>query len=81
MFINVSVMCFAFTMVFKTKTKVMAWIGDNSFEFYLFHLANIQIFCKLITINQYLYTVSVFVGTFVTVHIFLSIKDTNHFIH
>lgn len=69
-----SIMCFAYTAIFKIKTQIMSWVGKNSFEFYLFHVACLQLFRKLISINHYYYTISVFVGTFFLVFIYLVIK-------
>lgn len=69
-----SATCYYFSFIFKTRTKVFSWIGNNSFEFYVFHIVCLQMFCNIIVVNKYLYTGLVIIGSFVLVFIYLNIK-------
>lgn len=69
-----SLMCFAFTTLFRTETKFMSWVGNNSFEFYLIHLVCCQIFCNLIPVNQYIYALCVVVASVLSVFVYVYIK-------
>ncbi|MGN0500625.1 MAG: acyltransferase family protein [Ruminococcus sp.] len=69
-----SIMCFSFTLLFRTKTKILAWVGNNSFEFYLVHLLFLKVFFILIPINNYLYSILVIAGTLLFVFIYLYVK-------
>lgn len=73
--LNFSIMCFAFTTLFKTKIKVLAWVGNNSFEFYLIHIACLQVFCNLISFNYYLYALCVILESFLLVFIYTYLKS------
>lgn len=66
--------CYYFSYIFKTKTKIFSWVGNNSFEFYLFHIVSLQSFAYLIDINKYLYALSVFVESFALVYAYLFVK-------
>lgn len=66
--------CYYFSLIFNVKTKLFSWIGNNSFEFYIFHIISYQAFAKLISVNKYLYTLLVFVGTFVLVYVYLFVN-------
>lgn len=69
-----SVSCFIYTMLFVCKTCFISWIGNNSFEFYLIHIACLQIFSNVIPLSPILYTACVFCGTIVGVYLYLTVK-------
>lgn len=66
--------CYYFSYIFKAKTKILSWVGNNSFEFYLFHIACLQIFAYLIDINKYMYALSVLIASFALVYAYLFVK-------
>lgn len=69
-----SLACYFLACVFKTRMKVFMWVGNNSFEFYVFHLVCLQLFCNLIDKNKYMYTSIVVAGSFVIVYVYLFVK-------
>ena len=71
----ISIALFYFSFIFTTKIKLYAWIGNNSFEFYVMHLLCLQLFDFLIPINMVLFAVAVILGSFVMVYIYLFIKE------
>lgn len=66
--------CYYFSYIFKAKTKILSWVGNNSFEFYLFHIVSLQVFANLIDINKYIYAVLVFALSFALVYAYLFVK-------
>lgn len=66
--------CYYFSYAFKVKTKFLSWVGNNSFEFYLFHIANLQVFAYLIDVNRYMYGLLVLLGSFASVYAYLFVK-------
>ena len=70
-----SLACYYFSYIFETKNKFLAWVGNNSFEFYIFHYIFLQGLEKLFEINRYAYAVSVVGCSLVTIYIYLLIRD------
>lgn len=48
--------CFAYTCCFVIEEKWLSWIGNNSFEFYLFHIVCLQCFLYLVPSHPIVYT-------------------------
>lgn len=67
-------MCFLYTSAFRVRSRLMGWIGNNSFEYYLFHMACLDISRIFISKNFYLYTLCVFLGSSALVFLYLQIK-------
>lgn len=70
-----SISLYIYSNIFEVKTKILAWVGSNSFEFYLFHLLVIQCLYGLVNINWELYIISVFVGSFSLVFSYNLVKN------
>lgn len=66
---------FLFTCVFQCKNKFLEWIGNHSFEFYLFHIIIYKSLHNLVGINNYIYAISVIIITIVTVYIYSSVRE------
>ena len=66
--------CYYFSYIFKTKTNILSWVGNNSFEFYVFHIVSLQAFANFIAVNKYVYALSVLVGSFAFVYAYLFVK-------
>lgn len=62
-----SLWCFYLSFIFKYKTAFFSWIGNKSFEFYLFHVACLQIFDNIVTANKYVYALLVTALSFIFV--------------
>ncbi len=69
-----SLACYYFTFIFKTKTKFLSWIGNNSFEFYIFHYVFLEVFYDLIEINIYLYSCGIIICVVCMVYLYLFIR-------
>lgn len=69
-----SLVCYFFSYIFNSKNALFAWIGTNSFEFYIFHTVSYHSLARFISIDKYIYTVLVFVATFILVCIYLLIN-------
>lgn len=66
--------CYYFSYIFKVKTTLLSWVGNNSFEFYLFHIVSLQVLANLIDINKYIYALLVLVVSFALVYAYLFVK-------
>ena len=69
-----SVMCLSYTAIFNSKTRFLAFIGNNSFEFFLVHLACLNNFYGLISVNKYLYVFTVIAVSIAAVFIYVRIR-------
>ncbi len=72
--VMLSLACYYFTFAFTVKTKVLAWVGKHSLEFYIFHLVCWQAFAYFIDVNKYCYAAFVIAGSFVLVYVYLLMK-------
>lgn len=70
--ITFSLICFAYTLLWKVKTTALSWIGIHSFEFYLIHLLCCHGFHFIIPASHYLYTFCVLVSSFALVWVYLT---------
>lgn len=70
-----SLACYYFSFIFKTKTKFLSWMGNNSFELYIFHYIFLQAFDRLVDISKYGYAFVVIISTLATVYVYLYIKN------
>ncbi len=70
-----SMVCYLYTFLFNTKTKGFSWIGNNSFEFYVFHAVCLQLFCNFIPTYKVAYTICVILTSVVFVYLYLRIKN------
>ena len=55
------IFCFAYTYCFVIQEKWLSWIGNNSFEFYLFHIVGLQCFLYLVPSHPIVYTLCVLI--------------------
>ena len=69
-----SMCCFYLTGIYHFDSKILSYVGNNSFEFYVFHIVCWQAFAILIDVNVLLYGGSVLIGSFVLVHLYLKMK-------
>ncbi|MBR4761347.1 MAG: acyltransferase [Clostridia bacterium] len=69
-----SLLCFSYTAIFKSKSRFLAFIGNNSFEFFLVHLACLNTFHGLVSVNKYLYVFTVIAATLAAVYVYTTIK-------
>lgn len=65
-----SIFCFVYFSFFEAKTKFLSWVGENSFECYLFHLLTIQVLSRLIEMSSVLFILLVPITTFLLVFIY-----------
>ena len=63
-------MCYFFTTLVVIKTRIFSWVGNHSFEFYLFHVVCVQSFCILIPISEYFYTFAVLIISAILVYMY-----------
>lgn len=68
------VTCFIISCRFTIETKVISWIGKNSFEFYLFHICCLKLFYWMINYSSLCYTFSVLVGSALLVELYLKLR-------
>ena len=66
-----SLACYYFSFLFKSETKILSWIGNNSFEFYLFHTVSLELFFSIIQKNKYIYALLVLIGSVSLVYFYL----------
>lgn len=59
--------CFLFSYIFTTRSRFFEWIGNNSFEFYLFHIFAYNTVQFTLNTSHHLYALLVFFITFVIV--------------
>ena len=69
-----SIVCFAYTALFKIKTRFLAFIGNNSFEFFILHFVCLKSLYSLISINKYLYVFAIMAGSIIIVLVYVNIK-------
>lgn len=69
-----SLACYYFSLIFKVETKLLSWMGNNSFEFYIFHYIFVQIFDRLADISRYGYAFAVIISTLALVFVYLFVK-------
>lgn len=67
--------CYFYTYLFKTRTRFLAWVGNDSFEFYIFHYIFLKLFSKVYDVNKYFYAAGVLFCTIILVYIYLAIKN------
>ncbi len=70
-----SLACFYFSFIYKTKTKFLAWIGNNSFEFLELHFVCLQLFYFVIEKSVYLFTICMFIGSIALLYVYLFVKQ------
>lgn len=71
--IIVCIVCALFTYIFRCKSKFLEYCGKNSFEIYLFHVVFWSTL-KNFNINVYMYTISIYLGTFICVFMYNQVK-------
>lgn len=73
---TLSICCYYLTEIYHFESKQLEYVGNNSFEFYIFHVLCLQTFAMLIGVNALLYGTSVILGSIALVHIYLKIKNS-----
>ena len=68
-------LCYSLTYYFTFKTKFIAWIGNNSFEFYLFHIFLYNVFKFTMSYGKVCYMLAVLISSIICVYIYVSIRD------
>lgn len=72
--ISFSLACYLLSEYFVLKNKNFAWIGNNSFEFYILHCVCLQAFSVFINVNKLLYLVAVIIISTILVVIYVSVS-------
>lgn len=69
------ILVFALTGILSFKTKFLSWIGNNSLEFYFFHIFSLQVFAFMATKNAVIYASLVVLLSVVCVYIYAYVKN------